>query len=49
MKKRCYKIKWYGVNELDLLTIESMWRDGYRFCINDGKIQRLMLVTKQQV
>lgn len=45
IKKKTVKVEWNGINTLDLATITDMWLDGYLFCINDGKIKRLLMRT----
>ena len=45
MIKKTVKVEWNGINTLDLGTITEMWHDGYMVCINDGKIQRLLMRT----
>lgn len=42
------KLKWGGINELDIATLVSMSLDGYCFCINDGEIKRLLMKTRVQ-
>lgn len=36
---------WDGINELDLMTLTEMGKDGYLFEIENGRIQNILMVT----
>lgn len=36
-------VKWDNANRLDMETILAMAEDGYQFCIQDGKIEGVLL------
>ena len=39
------KVMWDGINELDLMTLTEMGKDGYPFKIENGRIQNILMVT----
>ena len=38
-------VMWVGINELDLMTLTEMGKDGYLFKIENGRIQNILMVT----
>lgn len=36
---------WEGINELDIRTLTEMSEDGYLFEIDDGRIQKILMLT----
>ena len=39
------KVMWDGINELDLMTLTEMGKDGYLFEIENGRIQNILMVA----
>ena len=39
------KVMWEGINELDIRTLTEMSEDGYLFEIDDGRIQKILMLT----
>lgn len=39
------KVMWDGINELDLMMLTEMNKDGYLFEISDGRIRNILMVT----
>ena len=39
------RLMWDGINELDLMTLMEMGKDGYLFEIENGRIQNILMVT----
>ncbi len=39
------KVMWDGINELDIMTLTEMSKDGYLFEIDNGRIRNILMVT----
>lgn len=41
--RSCRRLKWDGINKLDLWTLQNMVEDGYLFEVNDGRIRNILM------
>ena len=39
------KVMWDGINELDLMTLTEMGKDGYLCELENGRIRNILMVT----